>query len=153
MKTLTLAILLSVALFAQDHESKFTVQKIDAAQVQKLAHDNADVDAAMKAFLAAQETLAKATEARNKTTASIKSQANLFESDCMYPEQPAGGGYRLPKPKQWRRAEIRGEYLLVSDGSTECYGFGTMLTGSGTTTLTLGNDSISTDTKPGDGFR
>lgn len=146
MKTLLALCALAVTLAAQDHESRFTVQKIDAAKVQQLSSADAKVDAAMKAFTEAQTALAKATEDRYKIATDIKSAGNLFESECKFTPQDNSGSFVMPAPRKWRRAEIHADYLLISDGETPCSGWGSL------NTLTLSGASNSIMLIPASGL-
>lgn len=142
MRTL-FAVLLSVAcLVAQDHETKFTVQKIDAAKIEKLSKAESDFNAAMKVLIEAQTAVAKAQSIRDIAVYAIKQDGKLFEGECQYTSQPSNGSYVIPSPKKWRRAEIHADYLLISEGEASCIGSGSFLTnvGSGSGfTITNGN--------------
>lgn len=137
MRILIAGLLLASIAFAEDHETKFTVQKIDVEKVTRLAKADANLTAALEVFQKAQTALAAAQSAKEKIAVEIKSSANLFEADCEYPRQPRNGGYLAPGPRKWRRAEIRGEYLLVSEGESTCPGWFTTLS-----TVTGSGDSI-----------
>lgn len=118
------ALLVVCPIFAQDQETKFTVKEIDPAKVQALAKGDAQVDAALKAFQIAQAALTKASAERDKIAMDIKAKGEPFEDICdtTLHTTPAGG-YSLPAPRKWRKVEIRGSYLLISDGTSSCSGF------------------------------
>jgi hypothetical protein len=121
MKALIVLLLAAAsALLAQDHESKFTVQRIPPAQVEDLAQAEAKVESAVKSFREAQDVLKRATADRDELAKKIKAAANPFEADCGYPQGLYYSGSSFGGTRKYRRVEIRGEYLLVSDGEGPC---------------------------------
>lgn len=115
MRLIVVLMLASIVLMAQDQPGeKFSVQKIDQERVARLANAEAKMEASLRAFHLAETALKAATDERDKVASEIKSSVYPFEGECAYPNYGGIGS------KKYRRVEIRGEYLLISDGSSSC---------------------------------
>jgi hypothetical protein len=116
---LVIGLLVSSAMYAQDHERTFSVQPIEHAQVQELAQAEAKVEIAVKTLREADEALKKAAAERDTLVSKIKSGGHPFEAEC---GTPTNANYYTMR--KYRRVEIHGEYLLISDGESACSSWG-----------------------------
>lgn len=137
MKTLTLIFVAALSLPAGETTTKpdenLVVQEIPSAKVEALRLMERIIDVSTKLLEERQKILAQDLAKRDAFVAKIKGEVGAFEGLCVRPSQPTDGNtvmtvYVTPT-RQFRRAEIRGKYLLITEGKEEC----SMFTLTGTT--------------------
>lgn len=97
-------------------EVSFTVKELKPEQAKEFATLDAKVDAAAKELEAAQDRLDKITAAKSALEQSIRAQNNEDNNPCGW-----GGPIMTQTQKTYRHIDIRGHYLLISEGTDTCY--------------------------------
>lgn len=130
-----LAVMICVApLCAQD---KFRVEKIDAARADKLIKADAKLNSAVAELEKARIALEQAQSERKAVVEKLEQDAKAlpYEGVC-------SGGSGWNSFQDFRATEIRGDYLLITQGKKQCPTSFTVLTGDGTVMLSDNNSTL-----------
>jgi len=116
---------------------KFTVREMTPEQYVAITDAHARTEAAVVALKKAEDAVEAAQSAEKAARDKALGGTSEYESSCTQGISSSGGLTFSPWVRGYRRVEIRGRYLLISEGTEGC-GYlttGTNVTGEGTIQL------------------